>query len=84
MITLAKTLAFFGLLVLIATVMPQVDHLPYGMDEALTLFVSTIHGIISLMPWMQTPWNLILVAIGVDIALFTWHWIRYFVDLVKG
>jgi len=85
MIQFLKILGVMSLLAVIATAFfPEVTELPFGMDEAFIIFVGGIKGLISLLPWMEIVWNCLLIALGVDILLFTWHWVHTIINLLRG
>jgi len=61
-----------------------VTELPFGMDEALTFFVSTIRALIELLPWLGIVWNVIVLSLFIKGLLFTWHWIVTVIHLVRS
>jgi len=64
--------------------LPTVTTLPFGVDDAMVYFISTIKGFVNLMPWVGTIFNLIMLAIGIKFSLFLWHWAKYFINLMRG
>lgn len=64
--------------------LPRVEELPLGMDEALVFFSSTIHALLDLLPWLNIVWTLCLLALAIKFLLFSWHWVRWFIELVRG
>lgn len=83
LITLA--LSFIFTVLNVATFfLPTVEELPLGMDAALTLMVGSIHGLIDLMPWLEIVWTLALLALLIKFLLFSWHWVKWFIELVRG
>jgi len=85
MISLLKTIGWISLIALVIPIFfPVVTELPFGLDEAFVIFVSTIKGLISLLPWLEIVWNIMLLALGVKVLLFTWHWIHTIINLVRS
>jgi len=82
-----STLKWLGIISVVATVLglffEPVTELPLGIDEALTFFVGTITGLISVMPWLEIVWQILLLGLSIKILLFTWHWIKYIIDLFR-
>lgn len=83
LITLA--LSFIFTVLNVATFfLPVVTELPWGMDAALALMVGSIHGLIEIMPWMGIVWSLALTALLIKFLLFSWHWVKWFIELIRG
>lgn len=83
LVTLA--LSFIFTVLNVATFfLPTVEELPLGMDEALTFMVGAIHGLIDIMPWLEIVWTLALLALLIKFLLFSWHWVKWFIELVRG
>lgn len=84
MITLIKIVGVFAVLGTLTLFMPVVTALPLGMDEALTFFVGNIRALVELLPWMELPFTLIMWALFIKSLLFAWHWIKWFIELIRG
>lgn len=81
MIGIAATLA---ILLILSKFLPVVSELPFGMDEALIIFTSTVRGIIEIMPWLGIVWFYILLALFIKGLMFTFHWSIFFLNLFAG
>lgn len=77
---LSGIIGIFGLLM---SVFPDVIALPYGIDEAMSFFVNTVKSIIIVFPFMQVIWNLILLSLTIEVLLFTWTWVRWFIERIR-
>lgn len=62
----------------------DIDRLPFGLDDAMTTFVGVIKALLGIMPWFQVPWNLMLLALSIAFGLWIWHWVKYFINVVRG
>lgn len=82
MISILKFLGVLGLLALVTAFLPTVTELPLGIDEAVVFFIGTIKALVNLIPFMQVPFTLILLAVSIRFALFVWHWVRWLVELI--
>jgi len=86
MITALKYSFVMGVIGLIfaSPLFPTVEILPYGIDEALIMFVGTIKGFISLFPELFTPiWNVIVWGLIITFLLFLWERIQWLIDLFR-
>jgi len=83
MFTVVKITTFLAVFLLLTQFLPEVTSLPFGLDYALTFFVGTIHGILKVMPFLITTWNLILAALAIEVALFTWERVKWFLELAS-
>lgn len=59
-----------------------VTSLPLGMEEAVTFFSQTVHGVLTLMPWFQTPFDLLIWAITIKIMLLSIGFFRWIISLL--
>lgn len=85
MFTIIKYTAGVALISFILTsVFGPVETLPFGIDEAMIFFVSTIKGLVSLFPWLEVVWDLVLLALLIKSLLFLWHWIHTIINLVRS
>jgi len=84
MILTAIILVFIKLVGLLVAVFPVVTALPFGIDEALVFMVNTFKALVEIMPWMQTPLSLMLLAVSIQMALYLWTWIKWLLQLVRG
>lgn len=73
-------LAIIAIFTAVTVFLPVVDELPFGMDAALTFFMSTVNGLLTLFPWMQLPWALVLWALLIKSLLFIFHWVIFFIN----
>lgn len=63
--------------------LPDVTSLPFGIEEALTFFGSTIKGLTVVLPFMELPWKLALFALYLHYLMWSWHWIKWFIERVR-
>lgn len=63
---------------------PTVTELPFDMDFAARFFVSTVKGLVSIMPWFGIVWTLLLWALYIKFILYAWHWARWLIELLRG
>jgi len=84
MITTIKLSVFFGVFLIVAAFLPVVTELPFGLDAPMVFFATTIKGVTTLMPWMQTVWDLILLALFIEFLLQTWEWSQRFLHWVAS
>lgn len=84
MITLIKVISIFAILGTLTLFMPVVTELPFGMDEALMFFVGNVRALVELLPWMELPFQLIMWGLFIQTLFFAWHWIKYFLEIVRG
>lgn len=68
----------------VTSFLPTVTQLPFEMSPALETFGSTVLLITNTFPWADTLWTLILWALGIELALFSWTWFKYFINLFRG
>jgi len=67
-------LALFSAIInVIFSFLPTVTALPFGIDTQLQYFVGFIHGFLTVMPWLQYPFNLFLFGLAVEFSIFTYH-----------
>lgn len=80
--------AILNLIVQIITMflspLPTVTELPFDMDFAAVFFVSTVKGLVNLLPWFGIVWTLLLWALYIKFILYAWHWARWLIELVRG
>lgn len=81
MISIGIGVLLIGLLV--ATLEP-VTEVPFGLDEPVTYFITTIHDIITYMPWFGTIWNVFIIGLIVKVTLLTAHWILWAWKFARG
>jgi len=56
---------------IIASWLPVVETLPFGLDTILTTAVSYFHGITETLPYLQTTWNCFMFVISFEILFLT-------------
>lgn len=62
----------------------QVTSLPFGLDEPIDFFMSTVNNLRNLMPWLNTLWEVFIIGLIVKIAIWTFDKILWFIQLVRG
>lgn len=62
----------------------QVTSLPFGLDELIDFFMSTVNNLRNLMPWLNTLWEVFIIGLIVKIAIWTFDKILWFIQLVRG
>lgn len=61
-----------------------VTSLPLGVDEPMLFLTTRINDLLYYMPWLETIWNVFLIALGIKVALFIFEWILFFIRLARG
>jgi len=61
-----------------------VTELPWGIDEPMVIFASTINNLIYYMPWLEVIWTLFLLALGIKVSLFILEWALFTLKLIRG
>jgi len=59
-----------------------VVSMPFGLQEPLEFFSSTLHGVIEFMPWFEVPFNLILVGLSIKMVLITIALFKWLMSLI--
>jgi len=75
---------FIQLLDLATFFLNDITTLPFGIDNAMNMFVGTIKALLDIMPWFQTPWILMLLALSISFGLWIWYWVRYVINVIRG
>lgn len=55
--------------------------LPAGVENALTTFSGSLHGLIDIIPFLEVPFELLMYVLAIKFALFAWAWVRYLLGL---
>lgn len=83
MITTLKYLSILAFVTLVTYGLPTVTELPFGIDDAMVLFISTIRSLVAIIPFMVVPYYLIIAMLSIRFSLFVWHWIRWIIGLIR-
>lgn len=71
------TFSLSVLAVFVSAFLPVVEELPYGMDEALVFFFSTVRAMFEFLPWIVFPFSLMVLAIVIKAAFLLWVFARW-------
>jgi len=63
--------------------LPTVTVLPFGIDYGLSYFMGVVNSLVALMPWMDIVWTFILWGLLLEFLMFSWHWIKWFIERVR-
>lgn len=61
-----------------------VTELPFGLDEPVDFFMSIINNLRNLMPWLDTLWNVFIIALIVKIAIWSMDKIMWLIGIIRG
>jgi len=60
-----------------------IDVLPFGMQPAVDLFAGTLQNAFAVAPFIETPFTLIMWAIGIKIALVSLGYIMWIIERIR-
>jgi len=64
--------------------LPDVTELPFGMQEVLEFVVGAIKGFVTVFPFAELPWNLFLLGLFIEFLYYSWYWVNWFIDKIRG
>jgi len=68
--------AVLWILSAVFSIFPSVSALPFGLDSLIETGVGYVYALAASFPFLQVVIQLALAAIGIKLALFTWHFIE--------
>jgi len=86
MIIYAILLLVFGILTIMldSVLGAPVTELPWGLDTPLTYFMTLINNITYAMPWLDIVWTIFLLALAINVVIYTIELLMWFIKLVRG
>lgn len=82
MITTALLTAFFNVISLLTQFIPDVSALPYGIDSLLISASGDFRALMVDIPYLVSIWNVITFVIYVEFLLFSWWFIKWFIERI--
>jgi len=83
MISAIKAVVIIALVVLVISLIPTVSELPFGLDSIVVTLIQNIKALVAVLPFMEFPLTLILLALSIKFALSVWNWTQWIISLVK-
>lgn len=72
------------LITALVAITDPVTEIPFGLDQPVTYFITTVHDIIVYMPWFGTIWNVFIIGLVVKVMLFTFQWLLFAFKFARG
>lgn len=88
-----KVTVIFGVVLGAVSFLPEVQltacggttdclQFPTGVYDALQYFFGTMHDLVTLIPFLEVPLQVVLMAVSMKFLLFAWSWIKWFIQLL--
>jgi hypothetical protein len=68
----------------ISLFLPTAGEVTPGFDAAIAYFIGIVRSLVDLLPFMEVPFELVMIALFIHFTLFVWQWLVRIWGLILG